>query len=271
MPDEPGRFSARRGVWVATAAVVVLVAVVALAVGLASAPGGTSTGTTTPVITASVSAVGPVAPPAGPLAPRLRPVAAPASCSNAARVLRVLQFNIHFGVSRNGGLGLTALADEITAVRPDLVSLNEVDSRTFRSRRIDEAAYLAQATGLHGVYGPNLPWEGGLFGNAILSRHPVVATSNVHLPRAPGLERRGLLTATVRIGDRTVAFSSMHLSDGPDGRVSRTLEARTVAAVLSHAAYPTVVAGDLNARPRCSPAADPPPAPPRRPAARRHR
>lgn len=164
-------------------------------------------------------------------------------------MLRVLQFNIRYGISRNGGLGLSALGDEIKAVRPDVVSLNEVDSGTFRSRRIDEAAYLAQATGLHAVYGPNLPWEGGLFGNAILTRYPVLATSNVHLPRVTGLEQRGLLTATLRVGGRRVSFSSMHLSDGPDGRSSRVLEARAAASVLRDATYPTILAGDLNSSP----------------------
>jgi endonuclease/exonuclease/phosphatase family metal-dependent hydrolase len=183
------------------------------------------------------------------MAPRLRPVTRLGRCPSGGLVLRVLQFNIHYGISRSGGLGLSALADEIRSVRPDLVSLNEVDSGTFRSRRVDEAAYLARATGLHAVYGPNLPWEGGLFGNAILSRYPAVATSNVHLPHAPGLEQRGLLTATLLVGGRRVSFSSMHLSDGPDGRSSRILEARAVADVLRDASYPTILAGDLNSRP----------------------
>jgi endonuclease/exonuclease/phosphatase family metal-dependent hydrolase len=165
------------------------------------------------------------------------------------RTIRVLQFNIHYGVSRSGAVDAHQLAAEINAVRPDLVSLNEVDSGTMRSGGIQEAGVLASATGLHAVYGPNLVWDGGLFGNAILTRYPVVEAHNLRLPGEAGLEPRGMLTATVRVGGRTISFSSMHLSDGDDGRVSRVMQAEAVADVLRHASEPTIVAGDLNSQP----------------------
>jgi endonuclease/exonuclease/phosphatase family metal-dependent hydrolase len=173
-----------------------------------------------------------------------------AACStDGARVLRVLQLNIHFGVDRGGDLDMGALASTIEAERADLVSLNEVDQRTQRSRGLDEARELARATGLRVVYGPNLPWQGGLFGNAILSRLPMVRTANHTLPVRSGLEPRGLLTADVRVGRRTVSFSSVHLTDGDLGETSRILQARAVAQLVEHAAYPSIVAGDLNAEP----------------------
>ena len=220
----------------------------ALAVAIASAPGGSSTVPPSPVRTAPLSTAETAAPVA--LGHRLRPTARPCAL-RGARVLRVLQFNIHFGIERDSdAVELAALASEIEAVRPDLVSLNEVDSGAYRSRRIDEAGYLARATGLHAVYGPNLPWQGGRFGNAILTRSPVVASRNLRLPGVSGLEPRGLLTTTLGIAGTTVSFSSVHLSDGASGRTSRILQARAVAAALSHAAYPTIVAGDLNSMPR---------------------
>ncbi len=219
-----------------------------LAVAIASAPGGSSTVPPSPVLTAPLS-IAPTAAP-GALGARLRPTTRPCAL-RGARVLRVLQFNIHFGVGRDSGaVELSTLASEIEALRPDLVSLNEVDSGAYRSRRIDEAGYLAEATGLHAVYGPNLPWQGGRFGNAILTRFPVLASRNLRLPGVSGLEPRGLLTTTLRIGGTPVSFSSVHLSDGPSGRTSRILQARAVAAVLRHPAYPTIVAGDLNSMPR---------------------
>jgi endonuclease/exonuclease/phosphatase family metal-dependent hydrolase len=77
----------------------------------------------------------------------------------------------------------------------------------------------------------------------------VVDSSNLRLPVRDGLEQRGLLSVTVRIGARTVSFSSVHLTDGDSGRTSRIDQALAVAAVLEHASYPTIVAGDLNAEP----------------------
>lgn len=180
----------------------------------------------------------------------LEPASPRVGCSpDGAPVLRVLQLNIHFGVDRGGHLDLAALASVIRAQRPDLVSLNEVDQRTQRSQGLDEAEELERATGLRVVYGPNLPWEGGLFGNAILSRLPIVHSANHTLPVRSGLEPRGLLTVEVRVGRRTVSFSSVHLTDGDAGETSRILQARAVVRLVEHAAYPSIVAGDLNAEP----------------------
>ncbi len=163
-------------------------------------------------------------------------------------VLRVLQFNIRAAISGAGGVDVSQIAAEIQAVQPDLVSLNEVDSRTLRTH-VDEPAYLAEATGLNVVYGPNLIYDGGRFGNAILTRYPVVESHNLRLPGTFGLEPRGLLTAIVSIDGRRVAFSSTHLTEGSDGRHSRLLQAQAVARALHSMAAPTILAGDLNSDP----------------------
>jgi endonuclease/exonuclease/phosphatase family metal-dependent hydrolase len=160
----------------------------------------------------------------------------------------VLQFNIRAAISGTGAVDPSDIASEIKAVHPDLVSLNEVDSDTRRTR-LDEPAYLAAATGLHAVYGPNLIYDGGPFGNTILSRYPVAESHNLRLPVSPGLEPRGLLTAIVRVGGRRVAFSSTHFSDGSDGRQSRILQALAVARARHSTAAPRIVAGDLNSVP----------------------
>jgi endonuclease/exonuclease/phosphatase family metal-dependent hydrolase len=167
------------------------------------------------------------------------------------QIISVMQFNIHAGISRYGGLGLARIAAEIRAAHPDLVSLNEVDSGTQRSDRIDEAAYLGHATGMRSVYGPNLfGYDGGRFGNAILSRFPVASSHNTRLPRRPHTEPRGVLEATVKVGHRAVSFYSVHLSQGHlRGAADRAREAEAVARVIHTSRNPTVVAGDLNSRP----------------------
>jgi endonuclease/exonuclease/phosphatase family metal-dependent hydrolase len=165
-------------------------------------------------------------------------------------LLRVMQFNIHAGVSRFGGVGIARIAAEINAAHPDLVSLNEVDDGTLRSGRTDEAAYLGGATGLHAVYGPNLfGYDGGRFGNAILSRFPIVATHNTRLPVRPHSEPRGLLEATVRIGHRSISFYSVHLTQGGRGALMRVRQAEAIGRVMRSTTRPTVLSGDLNSGP----------------------
>ena len=239
-----------RASWLAVGAVLAVAGVFATAIQLPRASHGSSSAMpsvsvmTARMSTAATRSVPSVAP--SPLVPGLRASVVTTLCQERRwPVLRVLQFNIRAAISRAGGVDVAQIAAEIEAVQPDLVSLNEVDSHTLRTR-VDQPAYLAEATGLHMVYGPNLIYDGGPFGNAILTRYPVVESHNLRLPGTFGLEPRGLLTAIVIVDGRRVAFSSTHLSEGSDGRQSRLLQALAVARALHSMAAPTILAGDLN-------------------------
>jgi endonuclease/exonuclease/phosphatase family metal-dependent hydrolase len=241
-----------RGSWLAVGAVLAVSGVFATAIRIPSALHGSFSPMPSSVMTARMStaatpSVSSVAPPL--LAPGLGPSVLTGLCQERGEpVLRVLQFNIRAAISGAGGVDVSQIAAEIQAVQPDLVSLNEVDSHTRRTR-VDEPAYLAEATGLHAVYGPNLIYDGGPFGNAILTRYPVVESHNLRLPGTFGLEPRGLLTAIVSVDGRRVAFSSTHLTEGSDGGHSRLLQALAVAQALHSMAAPTILAGDLNSDP----------------------
>ena len=162
-----------RASWLAAGAVLAVAGVFATAIRLPSASHGSSSAMpSVSVMTARMSmaatrSVPSAAPPL--LVPGLGASVVTTLCQERrSPVLRVLQFNIRAAISRGGGVHVSQIAAEIEAVQPDLVSLNEVDSHTLRTR-VDEPAYLAKATGLHVVYGPNLIYDGGPFGNAIRS------------------------------------------------------------------------------------------------------
>ena len=249
-----------RSAWVAVAVVLALVAVLVVAVwGFGSRGGSPSAGpgsSSASVVTAPTSTAPTHKPPhrhphrvKDPLQP-IKIHQDPGCPIRPPQLLRVMQFNIHAGVSRFGGVGLARIAAEIRAAHPDVVSLNEVDSGTARSGHADEAAYLGQATGLHAVYGPNLfGYDGGRFGNAILSRFPIRETHNTRLPGRPRSEPRGILEAELRVGHRTVSFSSVHLSQGGRGAGQRVRQSEAIARVVRSSSRPTIVAGDLNSRP----------------------
>lgn len=252
MPDERGPRTSSR--WHAAGLAVAIVVVVAgVLVAAIRLPGGADRSAASPstsVLTAPMSTAAtpsPTSVTSGALAPEPAPRRSPCQDPRSP-VLRVLQFNIRYGMSTSGVVDLPEIASEIRVVHPDLVSLNEVDTNTQRTH-VDEPAYLAGATGLHVVYGPNLIWEGGPFGNAILTRYPVIESHNLRLPGTAGLEPRGLLTVIVGVDGRRVAFSSTHLSDGDEGRQSRALQAMAVAKALHSMPIPTIVAGDLNSVP----------------------
>jgi endonuclease/exonuclease/phosphatase family metal-dependent hydrolase len=264
--EEPRRDESRRIVVVAAAAVVAVLAVAGIcawAFGVlptATADRPTQQTSASPSSTTSPSDGSPTL--GGTvLAPRhphvraplqVAPITGPERCAlRPPRIVHVLQFNIHAGVSRYGTDGLATIAAEINAWQPDIVSLNEVDVDAARSGRVDEASYLAQATGMHDVFGPNLVQaDGHRFGNAILSRYPVRESANTRLPRVSGSEPRGMLHAVLRVEGRTVDFYSVHLTQGAvSGLPQRITQAEAITRVLRTDHRPTILAGDLNSGP----------------------
>ena len=238
-----------------------LVAVLGVAVWVLGSPGGSPSDTpaTSPTVVTAPTSSAPAERPThhGKHHRRLRDPLQPVrirrdpNCPvRPPQIVRVMQFNIHAGLGRSGVVGLAGIAAEIRSVHPDVVSLNEVDDGTTRSGGIDEPAYLGRATGLRAVYGPNLfGYDGGRFGNAILSRFPIRETHNTRLPRRPHSEPRGLLEATLRVGDRSVSFYAVHLSQGGRGAVPRIRQAEAIARVIQSSPYPVILSGDLNSRP----------------------
>ncbi|HCA87512.1 MAG TPA: endonuclease [Streptomyces sp.] len=121
--------------------------------------------------------------------------------SDGSAVIRVLSYNI-----RSMRDDEAALARVIRACAPDLALIQEAP-RFFRWRkavtRLARAAELVYVTG-------GAPATGPLVLSSL--RAHVEHTEDVLLPRTPGLHRRGLATAVVRIGGARLGVVSCHLS-----------------------------------------------------------
>src|ERR687894_2457404 len=117
----------------------------------------------------------------------------------ANRTLRVMTYNIHVGVGMDKKLDLQRIADVINRERPDLVGLQEVDRGVQRTQRIDEIAELAALTRMEYAFAFNLPYQGGQYGVAILSRFPIRATEHRLYKNLREAERRGFIRAEVKI------------------------------------------------------------------------
>src|SRR5262245_26822074 len=87
-------------------------------------------------------------------------LAAPASAADP-QTLRVLSYNIHHGEGTDGKLDLARIAGVITAAKPDLVALQEVDRRATRTKGVDQTAELAKLTGLQAEFGKAIDLQGG--------------------------------------------------------------------------------------------------------------
>lgn len=169
--------------------------------------------------------------------------------------LRLLTYNIHHGEGVDGKLDLPRIARVITAQKPDLVALQEVDVKTRRTGNVDQPAELARLTGMHAAFGKGIDYQGGEYGNAALSRFPVRATKVHPLPSGEGEERRCALVVTVKPweGRPEVTFVATHLNYRNETERVREVEAiqRLLPPVADE--RPLILAGDLNARPDTPP------------------
>lgn len=161
--------------------------------------------------------------------------------------LRVLCYNIHHGEGTDGKVDLPRLAKLIRAADPDLVALQEVDDRTRRTGGIDQTAELARLTGLHGRFGKAIDFQGGGYGQAILSRFPIADAAVHTLPGMPEREQRIAFEARLKIDGRDVSFVTTHLHhQEPE---LRERQAAKLNDLFADADRPVILAGDLNATP----------------------
>lgn len=170
--------------------------------------------------------------------------------SNVPVRLKVLSYNIYHGENMDGGSNLAMVARIIRALDPDLVALQEVDSCTNRSGGIDISDVLGKLTGMYHKFGKAMDYQGGGYGEAILSKYPILETVNHSLPASEGHEPRAALEITMKLpSDKKIRFIGTHLDHTRDSE-DRIQQTRTInEKAFTDSEIPMVLAGDLNARP----------------------
>lgn len=166
------------------------------------------------------------------------------SAAPAAAQLRVLSYNIHHAEGGDGELDLERIAGVIRSADADVVVLQEVDVQTERAEGLDQAAELARLTRMEFVFGSNLDFEGGNYGNAVLSRLPILDHTNHSLPNPDDTEPRGALEVAVLFEQDTVTVISTHLDH--QSEQNRWASAERLNEIAADLAFPGVLAGDIN-------------------------
>jgi endonuclease/exonuclease/phosphatase family metal-dependent hydrolase len=171
------------------------------------------------------------------------------------RGVEVAAYNIHHGAGVDERLDLERIAREIERGGADVVGLQEVDRHWGeRSAFEDQARRLAKRLRMHYAYGANLdldPPAAGRprrqYGTAVLSEFPIRESRNTLLPRPHGGEQRGLLEAAIDVRGVRMRFATTHLQH--NNAEERLAQSQRIAELLALAPEPTVLVGDLNARP----------------------
>ena len=170
--------------------------------------------------------------------------------TDTSQRIRVLSYNIHHGEGIDRKLDLKRIARVILSVKPDLVALQEVDQNTDRTNKVDQPAELARMTKMHVAFGGNIKFQGGQYGNAVLSKFPIRRHKNHALPNLDDGEQRGILEVEVEFTKGlAIALFATHLDHRAKDR-ERIASARKInELVTSRRGTAALLAGDLNATP----------------------
>jgi len=175
--------------------------------------------------------------------------------------MKVLTYNVHGWRTAEGAPNVTQVAEVIAASGADLVGLNEVfhpqpvGQPTGQPAGAPALLDLAARLGMHWAFGPTQPAQGRPdsphdhppYGNALLSRWPVLAYAAHHLAPMTTYGKRGLLEVRVLPpSDRPLTVYVIHL----DHRVE-ALRLEQWAAALTwlqrDRTRPHLLLGDFNA------------------------
>lgn len=156
------------------------------------------------------------------------------------RTLRVVTYNVQWAKHIDRAIHVLQNREPLTDA--DIVVLQEMDP--------DGTRRIADALGMQWVYYPAVihPKRGLDFGNAVLSRWPIVADHKLILPHIAGMRhaQRIATAVTVLVDSTPVRVYSAHLGTPTDIRwAKRRDQARAI--MKDASGYPLViVAGDMN-------------------------
>ena len=154
--------------------------------------------------------------------------------------LLIVAFNVRY--AQRIDLAITLLRDESDLRRADVILLNEMDERGTRR--------IADALAMFYVYYPAVlhTRTGRDFGNAVLSRWPIIDHDRLELPHVARFQRtqRVATAATIRVGSADVRAYATHLGTffeiGPGARQEQL---RTILDDAERFTY-AIIGGDMN-------------------------
>jgi endonuclease/exonuclease/phosphatase family metal-dependent hydrolase len=182
----------------------------------------------------------------------LFPAAAPPEESEEPETIRAVTFNLHQGFDERGGWSFDREMRSLRAARPDVVALQEVSRGWVINGGADLYELARESLGLHGVPGPSVRSD---WGNAVFSRTPPGASSNIALPPRTLPIPRAVTSVDVPLTDGSalrVLATHLHHPEADDE--IRDFQATFLAALPKvTGAGGSLLMGDFNALPesRC--------------------
>jgi endonuclease/exonuclease/phosphatase family metal-dependent hydrolase len=164
--------------------------------------------------------------------------------SRKGRSFSVASYNVHQCVGLDRRRDASRIAAVIRALDCDAIGLQEVDSRAGPHADSMQLEYLAETTGMQALAGSTMLRHDGDYGNALLTRRPVLAVRRHDISFA-SREPRGALDVDLDVDGHRVRVIVTHLGLRP---AERRYQVRLLLKLL-HPIEPgevVVALGDIN-------------------------
>lgn len=161
------------------------------------------------------------------------------------RSVRVMDYNVHNGFDITGRLDLEAIAQLVEENDVDVLGLQEISRGWLIWGGADMLLWFSQRLGMPYVNGPTADAQ---WGNAVLSRYPILSSETRPLPPERLLIRRGTVQANIDVGGGQLSLINTHFAHRGSSAPARLEQAHTLVGRWLGAPQ-TVVTGDFNAAP----------------------
>ncbi len=175
------------------------------------------------------------------------------ACTYAQDTIRIMTINIHQGSDTT----LKALGEYIKQCNPDLVAVQEIDMWPKRPEAPHQTgknfiAELSLYANMMGYFGKAWDHPGGwIYGDGILSKHPVQSVETFLLPHDSSLrgsEPRQITLAHLLIAGHRICFASTHLCHmSKENRQAQMKEIRRI--MQKKKDKVKIICGDFNSIP----------------------
>lgn len=169
-----------------------------------------------------------------------------ASRRATGETIRLMTWNIHHAEGIDRTIDIDRIAKLILSEKVDIVALQEVDRGVERSKKVDMITRLADLTEMTYAFGKTSEIQKGDFGNAFLTRFPILEERNILFSRIPGDQQNGLhiLVLGIRGDEMVIANTQLDSRTDDTARVANASE--LLMALKPYGNRATIVCGDLN-------------------------
>ncbi|MFS1511301.1 endonuclease/exonuclease/phosphatase family protein [Chengkuizengella sp. SCS-71B] len=166
---------------------------------------------------------------------------ASASSSELDYLLEVMTYNIRHAKGLDGNVDLNRITTVIENSGADIVGLQEVDRFHIRSDMVDQIEDIADRLNMYWAFVPSLQFSFMEYGNAILSRFPIINTAMIDLEN--DIEDRSAILVEIETPLGLIEIINVHFGLTFEEKESQM---KQIMLYIQNIEHPIILMGDFN-------------------------